>query len=229
MTIKKNRIAIINGAANSHVGLVKVLEESFTIEYLQDGDALKSCLVKRPPNQLIKAIIVPGKDAPYGKEIKNNCLVYALDELQDIVFVRGAVETLSEFDQITSFHELISFQNRNKYLLMMYHQLNQKKLGKLAASNPANMESTLDQYRRILIESLAMTPTPGQITNTLLHIFGYFKKTINDLQKKAFFSCLDEYYLGKQPLKALLGMLYGFSVETNIDYLVKQTIFQYYR
>lgn len=135
-----------------------------------------------------------------------------------------------DFHQIKgsmSIHELMRFQSRHKYLLMTYHQLLQKKMGKLLADN-SNISETYGLYEDLLHKALLNPMKPGRNINMMMHIFGYFSKYLNNDEKAYFLEQLDLYRLRKLPFLSLMSVLYAWVIRFDIKYLKDQTIFKPY-
>lgn len=137
--------------------------------------------------------------------------------------------TLSEFDKVreaNTMKSLINFHSINKYLLMAYHQKNQKILGKIVANHEKNkVERVISDYELILKESLDCSLLRGRNINMLMHLFGYFKKDINTAEKAYFLEILEQYSTKKVPFKVPMSILYSWVIRFDEPYLKYQTIF----
>ncbi len=66
---------------------------------------------------------------------------------------------------------------------MAYHQMNQKKLGKIVANHDhKDISFLISSYNIILHEALKNPLKRGSNMNMLMHLLGYFKK--NSLKKR---------------------------------------------
>ena len=223
------KIAAVCSLDEGYMLALAIIEKSCDVGYFADTASLHKGLEAAYGRKPFVAIILPSKKERDEIGFLDDLLIYVLATGEDIVFIKAGIATLVEFDRIKTFGELLSFQNRNKYLLMMYHQLSQKKLGHLTARLDGEFGATLAEYRRILVASLSTIPTAGQINNTLLHVFGYFKNNLSPVQKNEFLDALNDYRKGEPHLKTLLDMLYRYSQVYQNDYLRSQSLFQHFR
>jgi uncharacterized protein YbgA (DUF1722 family)/uncharacterized protein YbbK (DUF523 family) len=140
------------------------------------------------------------------------------------------IYVMADFDQVKrkkSIHELMAFQSRHKYLLMAYHQVFQKKMGKCLADN-AFIDETIRQYEEMLHQALLAPLKPGRSINMMMHIFGYFSQHLSGDEKNLFLKNLEWYRQGKLPFISLMSVLHVWVVRFNIKYLKDQTIFRPY-
>ncbi|MDD3809768.1 MAG: YbgA family protein [Erysipelotrichaceae bacterium] len=209
--------------------LLEAANDSYDIKYFNDVDELRQIMKSDNKDRQIKAIFLPRPWQDRDDGCRESFLVYIIAKDRSIDFINAGIMALERFDKVTSFQDLTSFQQDNKYLLMLFNQANQKKLGRLSATNDGELANKLLLYRTILVKSLSAIPSGGQANNVLLHIFGYFKNSLNRAQKHDFLDILDKYHAGAVPLNVPMGLLYGFAIAFNHDYLVKQTIFEYFR
>ncbi len=209
--------------------MIGILEKSYEIKRFFDPEDFQSCLGESPITSDIAALILP-KSFPTTESIyKMDFLVYFVEQTSDLDFVRAGIATLSNFGDVSAFPELVAFQSENKYLLMMYSQVDQKILGSLVSQNREGKDDVLEEYRTTLIRCLSGIPTLGQVNNTLLHMFGYFKNELDSQQKRDFLEILDSYHAGKVVLKEPVGILHELSIVYGSDYLANQTLFRYFK
>jgi uncharacterized protein YbgA (DUF1722 family)/uncharacterized protein YbbK (DUF523 family) len=126
-----------------------------------------------------------------------------------------------------SIKALIDFHSDYKYLLMAYHQSNQKKLGRLVAHSD-DIDESLRQYELLLFKALENPLKPGRNVNMMMHIFGYFSDQLTREEKGFFLEQLDMYRKRKLPFSVLMNLLYAWVLRFNVDYLKRQTIFNPY-
>ncbi len=140
------------------------------------------------------------------------------------------IYTMAQFDLVRregTIKGLVKFQSRHKYLLMAYHQANQKKLGGIVANhNKLPIKVVLDQYEEVLQHALASPLRHGRNTNMLLHIFGYFKEELSAEEKGYFLDVLEDYNDKKVPFSVPLTVLRGWVVRFDEPYLKLQSIFE---
>ncbi|WP_134701760.1 DUF523 and DUF1722 domain-containing protein [Ammoniphilus sp. YIM 78166] len=140
--------------------------------------------------------------------------------------------TLARFRQLkkaSSHKALVEFQSQNKYLFMAYHQIQQKKLGKIIANLEQNsIKEVYRSYEQGLYELLERPATGQSNINVLFHILGYFKHSISAKEKAFFLSLIEKYRGMKVPLSSPLGVLKAWAVRFDNEYLMKQSYFEPY-
>lgn len=224
--------------------------QSFTDKFLDqldvenlDGAVLKS----RSPSCGIKDVKVYksyGKSSPASKKSKG---IFAKNLIEK--FDHLAVEdegrltnydirehfltrifTLADFKQIKlgkSMKELIKFHSDNKYLLMVYSQVNLKHLGRIVGNHEnKTIEEILDEYQVYLHKALSRKSSTKRNINMLLHLFGYFSKDVSQEEKAYFLENLDDYTNSRIPFSVPLSLLRSWVVRFDNSYLRDQTIFQ---
>lgn len=142
------------------------------------------------------------------------------------------IYTLAAFDAVKAkgtMKDLVTFMSDNKYLLMAYHQANQKILGKLVANHDKKpVDQVFTAYEKVLKQALAKPLLHGRNTNMLLHIFGYFSKDLNAEEKAYFLETLAAYNDHKVPITVPISLLKAWVIRFDMPYLKRQTIFEPY-
>jgi len=137
--------------------------------------------------------------------------------------------TLSNFKIVGNMKELVDFHSRYKYLLMSYSVAKLKILGNIVANHDKlDFEILRNNYLTELIGLLKMTPTQKRRIDTLTHIYGYFKKRINQKEKVFYFDALDNYLNKQIPFSNLVQILHSWAIRFEDEYLLKQAIFSPY-
>lgn len=140
--------------------------------------------------------------------------------------------TLSEYDEIIhkkSMSKLVKFHSENKYLLMAYHQGNQKLLGKIVANHEKKaIEIVIEDYQAVLKKCFSNALRRGRNINMLMHLFGYFKSDLITEEKAYFLEILEQYSAKEIPFRVPLTIIYAWAIRYDKDYLKSQTIFSPY-
>ena len=169
--------------------------------------------------------------------IKNNPFLPVEDEGRllnyDIrVHFLTRIFTLAKFDLVKAkktMGELVKFQSENKYLLMAYHQTEQKELGRIVANyKNKSLDEIFEEYEMHLKKALMIPLRKGKNTNMILHMFGYASKYLSAEEKAFFLEELSLYNQHKKPLSVIMTVLYGWVIRFDISYLKMQTIFNPY-
>ena len=118
---------------------------------------------------------------------------------------------------------LQNFHARHKYMIMAHSPKDVAKLGRFAAdSNKNNLEETQAEYIQLLTSALRLQATVSKNTNVLQHIAGYFKKELEDFEKRELQKSIEEYHQKFFPLLATLVLLQHFARKYNKQYLLEQ-------
>ncbi|MFA9557962.1 YbgA family protein [Evansella sp. AB-rgal1] len=140
--------------------------------------------------------------------------------------------TIARFSEIKKnyvYNDLLAFQTENKYLLMAYHQMKQKELGRIVANvEKKPVEELYTSYEKVLYELLSKEPSFQSHINVLQHIFGYFSNNISSDEKRFFLSLLEQYRENVVPLSSPLGVLKAWNARFSNSYLASQTYFMPY-
>ncbi len=140
--------------------------------------------------------------------------------------------TFARFDAMKakrSMADLVRFQSENKYLLMAYHQTEQKILGSIVANHKKESISEVFEAYEVHLKKALMNPLKkGKNTNMILHMFGYVSEYLSSEEKIYFLDLLKLYNQHKKPLSAVMTILYGWVIRFDEKYLKMQTIFEPY-
>lgn len=136
---------------------------------------------------------------------------------------------LRQVKESKSMSELVKFQSDNKYLLMAYHQKEQKLLGRIVANHDKKpFDEIIDEYRDHLGNAFARLPRHTNYINALMHIFGYFSDNLSSKEKDFVLGTLDKYKEGKIPLSVPINLLRSYVIKYEQVYLLEQSIWAPY-
>jgi len=139
---------------------------------------------------------------------------------------------LHSFDEIirsSSMKNLVDFHSRNKYLLMAYHQINQKKLGRIVANHSnSNVDDVVKNYHELLKVTLEKPLRRGENMNMLMHLLGYFKRELKKEEKEYFLDIIEQYSMKKVPFSLPIAVINSWVIRFDEPYLKNQTIFKPY-
>ena len=139
------------------------------------------------------------------------------------------LERFKEVKQNSSMDDIIKFHSYNKYLLMAHNQEKLKILGNIVANHQKkNIHDIILDYENHLKITLEKTPTVKTHINVLMHIFGFFGKYFNQIQKKGFLDLIKEYRENRITLGRILCLIEPITYQINATYLVSQTYFLLY-
>jgi len=118
---------------------------------------------------------------------------------------------------------LVDFQRRHKLLLMAHSPEMARQLGKLVAgagSRPA--AEIFPEYEKLLLTALKQKATVRKNVNVLQHMFGYFKKQLDDFEKKEMLELIENYRQNLVPLIVPLTLLKHYINKFQQSYLREQ-------
>lgn len=128
-----------------------------------------------------------------------------------------------------SYHRLIQFHSRQKYLLMAHHYQGYRELGHfLAEAHKLPLEQAMAEYLEAFMAHLSRKASRGTHTNVLLHVFGYLKKAIDAECKRELLARIEEYRVGQVPLVVPLTLVSHYLRRHGSDYIRAQTYFNPY-
>ena len=115
------------------------------------------------------------------------------------------------------------FHARHKYMIMAHSPKDVAKLGRIAAdADKKNLKEAQSEYLQLLTSVMRLQATVRKNTNVLQHIAGYFKKELEDFEKRELQNSIEEYHQENFPLLATLVLLQHFARKYNKQYLLEQ-------
>jgi uncharacterized protein YbgA (DUF1722 family)/uncharacterized protein YbbK (DUF523 family) len=118
---------------------------------------------------------------------------------------------------------LVEFQRRHKYLLMAHSPEMARRLGKLVArAGVEPLPRLLPEYETLLMTALKQKATVRKNVNVLQHMLGYFKKQLDDFEKKELLAAIDNYHQNLIPLIVPLTLLKHYIDKFQQPYLKDQ-------
>jgi len=119
--------------------------------------------------------------------------------------------------------EIVDFHTRHKYTFMAHSPEKLKSMGKLIArAGEMGFQNLAAAYRPELLQLLKMKKTRKKNFNVLLHIMGYFKKNLNDEEKKELLRESENYYKGIVPVIVPLTLIRHYTMKYDEPYLKNQ-------
>jgi uncharacterized protein YbgA (DUF1722 family)/uncharacterized protein YbbK (DUF523 family) len=118
---------------------------------------------------------------------------------------------------------LVDFQRQHKLLLMAHSPEMARRLGKLVAAAGARpLAAILPEYETLLLTALKQKATVRKNVNVLQHMFGYFKKQLDDFEKKEMLATIENYRQNLIPLIVPLTLLKHYIDKFQEPYLKDQ-------
>lgn len=123
--------------------------------------------------------------------------------------------------------DLVKFHGDNKYLLIAYNQEKSKLLGKIVANHEKlPFEEVAQKYKEGLSQALENPPKYTNYINSLMHIFGYFSKELNEEEKKFILDSFEKYREDKVHLSVPVNLLKSYVLRFKDKNLVNQSIWE---
>lgn len=118
---------------------------------------------------------------------------------------------------------LVRFHARHKYLLMAHCPKTLKELGALvAAGAKLSPDELYDRYLAGMSGAVVKIATVRKNTNVLLHVMGYFKKTLSMDEKTELRELIDRYHAEQVPLVVPLTLINHYLRKHQTPYLQDQ-------
>jgi uncharacterized protein YbbK (DUF523 family)/uncharacterized protein YbgA (DUF1722 family) len=128
-----------------------------------------------------------------------------------------------------NYSSLEVFHRKNKFIIMMYSQINLKKLGNILANHDKrNILDLNKNYLNLFYKTFQRQPKKSNIVNTLNHIYGYFKKNLSTDEKNFFFNNLELYIDDRIPLISIIYLLKSWAIRFKENYILEQYFFDPY-
>lgn len=122
---------------------------------------------------------------------------------------------------------LMRFHAQHKYLLMAHSPRLLSEAGRIAAgAGKHNMEETLRAYEDTLIKTLRTKTTTAKNVNVLLHMAGYFKKTLDAGDRAELLDAIERYRQGFVPLIVPVTLIAHHVRRLDTPYLKDQVYLQ---
>jgi uncharacterized protein YbgA (DUF1722 family)/uncharacterized protein YbbK (DUF523 family) len=123
--------------------------------------------------------------------------------------------------------KIVAFHSRYKLVLMANDPESYKTLGSLVAKQHLlDLDDFAEQYRTGFMNALKNRSSRKTTTNVLMHIQGYFKRSLTAPEKAELARVIDDYRTGLLPILAPLTLLKHYLEKYPNDYLHQQKFLQ---
>ena len=128
-----------------------------------------------------------------------------------------------------SYDGFIKFHSRYKLVLMAHSPTAYKELGrKVAAIKEWDLDTFYFEYRQQFMDAIKSRASRNNKTNVLMHLQGYFKRSLTKSQKQELSALIMSYRDGHQPILAPLALIKHYLKEYPDPYLQLQTFLDPY-
>jgi len=125
--------------------------------------------------------------------------------------------------------KIVAFHSRYKLILMAHHPTSYKTLGKLVANiKDYDIIEFYQIYREGFMSAIAHRASRKNNTNVLMHLQGYFKRSLDKSEKQELRQVIDDYRVGLLPLLAPLTLIKHYLSAHPDAYLSGQTYLEPY-
>ena len=121
---------------------------------------------------------------------------------------------------------LIRFHSQYKYMLMAHHPQSYRQLGQLLSDLSGDLDTIVTTYQLQFMTALKHLATRRNQSNTLQHIYGYFKDKLTCRQRGELTRLIDDYRMGAMPIQAPLTLIQHYLNEHPDDYIAQQHYLQ---
>ena len=119
--------------------------------------------------------------------------------------------------------ELMTFHAQHKFLLLAHHEKNYREMGKLVAAGKSHApKELLGRYEELYFAALRHPAPRRKHTNVLQHLAGYFKKQLEENDKRELHATIEDYHQGLLPLIVPLTLVKHYINKFDVQYLQDQ-------
>jgi len=126
--------------------------------------------------------------------------------------------------QEPSLHKILQFHSRHKYMLMAHSYEGYRLIGRYLAKDAHNLplNEVMQEYILQLMTHLTKRASRKTHTNTLMHIMGYMKKSLDGVTKQDLLESIEDYRTNKVNLVVPLTMLKHYLKRHGSEYIQSQ-------
>ncbi|WP_061034441.1 MULTISPECIES: YbgA family protein [Vibrio] len=125
--------------------------------------------------------------------------------------------------------KIIAFHSRYKLTLMAHHPESYRSLGRLVADVASyEIDDFFNEYRLGLMKALQKRASRKNNTNVLMHLQGYFKRSLTGKEREELATVISDYRTGLLPLLAPLTLIKHYLNTYPDEYLQQQKYLEPY-
>jgi uncharacterized protein YbgA (DUF1722 family)/uncharacterized protein YbbK (DUF523 family) len=119
--------------------------------------------------------------------------------------------------------KVVRFHTEHKLLLRSHSEKHYREMGRIVAkAGTLEPEQLLNSYQENLMAAMRLKPTAKKHYNVLLHMMGYFKKSLSKDEKQELLEVLDDFKRGSLPLIVPITLMKHYTRKYQQDYLASQ-------
>ena len=193
-----------------------------------------SCGIERVTVFKERGVPIPGGTGLFAREFMNRFpLVPVEDEekLQDPGLRENFIERIFVLKRWRDLikgkntaNKLVRFHTENKLLFFSHGEKHYRLMGRIVAdAGKNNIEKIYRTYEETMLEAIKLKSTPNKHANVLMHMMGYFKKTLSSDEKQELMEKINEYKDGFIPLIVPVTLISHHVRKFDEPYLKSQT------
>lgn len=129
----------------------------------------------------------------------------------------------------SSFHGLIQFHSRYKYILMAHNPKYYRSLGHLLANaNKSDITELSNHYLSDFMQALKKPASTANHANALMHLLGHLKKSVSSKARQDIVTIIHQYRQGNIPLITPLTLMKHYIEQSEDRYARSQHYFDPY-
>ncbi|MEJ2057817.1 MAG: DUF523 and DUF1722 domain-containing protein [Desulfofustis sp.] len=119
--------------------------------------------------------------------------------------------------------QLVHFHTTHKLLLMAHSEKHCREMGRLMAqAGTLEIDDLIERYQELLMAAMRLKPTVKKHVNVLMHMMGYFKKSISADEKQELLTIINQFHDGSVPLIVPVTLLNHYIRKYQEPYLLQQ-------
>ncbi|WP_461536333.1 YbgA family protein [Spongorhabdus nitratireducens] len=128
-----------------------------------------------------------------------------------------------EVQEQPTYHNLLQYHSKHKYLLMAHSQKTYKELGRfLAESRQAPLEELMESYFTRFTEAIRKPASRKGHCNVLQHILGHLKRSVSGEARQSILAVIEQYRRGEVNLTTPMTLLAHYVEQTGDEFVQSQ-------
>lgn len=118
---------------------------------------------------------------------------------------------------------LIDFHARHKFTLLAHDESVYRRLGPLVSmASAGRFAEVLTEYQRLLMQAMRRPVSTGAHVNTLLHVMGFFKRTMRADERAGLLAAIEAFRCGETTVRRPLNLIRRHLERSPDAYLARQ-------
>ncbi|SMB79352.1 UV-damage endonuclease [Desulfonispora thiosulfatigenes DSM 11270] len=134
----------------------------------------------------------------------------------------SAIKCINSISSSKKIKRLEEEWSRYKYTVLEYAPVNYTEIRHLLKNKS---DYPVVAFYNLIEGALEKEPIPGDLLNSALHVWGYFKKIVTKQEKDSFLKNIEKYKQGKVKIKTIKNFLWKLTLKYEQDYLLNSFYF----